>query len=126
MRFETKIWHPNVSSVTGDISLDASNNGWTPALTIRTMLTSLQGLMSAPDLEDPLDIEVAEQYLVDNKLFEQTARKWTKIYAKDSNIIDEEKIKKIMEMGYSREIVKETLEIFEWNEEAAIDSLLGE
>ena len=74
MKFDTKIWHPNISSVTGAICLDILKNEWTPALTIRTALISLQALLCAPEPDDPQDAEVAKQYKTNRKLFETTAR----------------------------------------------------
>jgi len=53
MKFDTKIWHPNVSSQTGAICLDILKNEWTPALTIRTALISLQALLCSPEPDDP-------------------------------------------------------------------------
>ena len=53
MKFDTKIWHPNISSQTGAICLDILKNEWTPALTIRTALISLQALMCCPEADDP-------------------------------------------------------------------------
>ena len=59
MQFDTKIWHPNISSQTGVICLDILKKEWTPALTIRTALISIQALLSCPEPDDPQDAEVA-------------------------------------------------------------------
>jgi len=56
MRFLTKLWHPNVSSQTGAICLDILKDEWSPALTIKTALMSLQALMCAPgEISDWID-----------------------------------------------------------------------
>ena len=81
MKFETKIWHPNISSQTGAICLDILKNEWTPALTIRTALVSLQALLSAPEPDDPQDAEVAKQYKGNIDEFNKTAKYWTEKFA---------------------------------------------
>jgi ubiquitin-conjugating enzyme (huntingtin interacting protein 2) len=81
MRFITKIWHPNVSSQTGAICLDILKNAWSPALTIKTTLLSLQALLSAPEPNDPQDAEVAKMYKSDYKKWAATAAFWTESYA---------------------------------------------
>lgn len=85
IKFETKIWHPNISSVTGAICLDilkkGSGSAWTPALTVKTALLSISALLTAPEPTDPQDAVVAGQYLKDKKEWEATARFWTEMHA---------------------------------------------
>jgi ubiquitin-protein ligase len=69
------------------------------AMTIRTVLLSLQALLATPEPDDPQDAGnikysrnyllmlffvisvVATQYKKDRKLFEKTARHWSNVYA---------------------------------------------
>ena len=74
MRFTTLLWHPNVSSQTGAICLDILKDAWSPALTVKTALLSLQALMCAPEPNEPQDAQVAAQFKNDRAAWERTAR----------------------------------------------------
>ncbi len=124
MKFDTKIWHPNISSVTGAICLDILKNEWTPALTIRTALISLQALMCEPVPNDPQDAVVAKQYMSDIQLFNQTAKHWVEEYANPERNL-QKKIKEIMEMGFTEQQAKEALEKNDQDVEKAINFLVG-
>ena len=124
MKFDTKIWHPNISSVTGAICLDILKNEWTPALTIRTALLSLQALMCAPVPEDPQDAVVARQYMSDINLFNQTAKQWVQEYA-NPEMNFQKKVKELMDMGFTEQQSKDALQKNDENVEKAVNSLLG-
>ena len=124
MKFDTKIWHPNISSVTGAICLDILKNEWTPALTIRTALISLQALMCEPVPNDPQDAVVAKQYMSDIKLFNETAKHWVEEYANPERNL-QKKIKEITEMGFTEEQAKKALEQNNEDVEKAINFLVG-
>ena len=80
VRFLTKIYHPNIDRL-GRICLDVLKDKWSPALQIRTILLSIQALLSAPNPDDPLANDVAEIWLSDETRAIQTARDWTLQYA---------------------------------------------
>ena len=81
MRFITKVWHPNVSSANGAICLDILKDQWSPALSIKTAMLSLQALLSTPEPNDPQDAVVARQYIDSHEAFVKTAKEWTQQYA---------------------------------------------
>ncbi|RLN74373.1 hypothetical protein BBJ28_00019275, partial [Nothophytophthora sp. Chile5] len=101
MRFITKIWHPNISSQTGAICLDILKDQWSPALTIKTALLSIQALLSAAEPTDPQDAEVAKMYLHDQEQFLNTARFWTESYAKQRETGDAAALSRLTDMGFS-------------------------
>lgn len=123
MKFTTKIWHPNISSQTGAICLDILKDQWSPALTIKTALLSLQALMCSPEPGDPQDAQVAKMYISNRAEFDRTAKFWTESYAKPTS--KEDAISRVCEMGFDRESARVALEKHQWDESAAVNALLG-
>ncbi|CAK9200089.1 unnamed protein product [Sphagnum troendelagicum] len=64
VRFLTKIYHPNIDKL-GRICLDILKDKWSPALQIRTVLLSIQALLSAPNPDDPLAENIAKDWKSD-------------------------------------------------------------
>ncbi|KAH6911710.1 ubiquitin-conjugating enzyme/RWD-like protein [Coprinopsis sp. MPI-PUGE-AT-0042] len=95
MKFITKVYHPNVSSASGAICLDILKDAWSPVLTLKSTLISLQSLLCSPEPNDPQDAEVAKHYMTSRTSFEATARYWAQAYAgaprevKDTTVDDE-------------------------------------
>mmetsp|Transcript_546 Transcript_546/g.3875 ORF Transcript_546/g.3875 Transcript_546/m.3875 type:complete len:155 (+) Transcript_546:240-704(+) len=80
VRFLTKIYHPNIDRL-GRICLDILKDKWSPALQIRTVLISIQALLSAPNPDDPLDENIAREWKTDETGAVATAKEWTRIHA---------------------------------------------
>ncbi|KAI5474542.1 ubiquitin-conjugating enzyme E2 N [Pseudohyphozyma bogoriensis] len=66
VRFLTKVYHPNIDKL-GRICLDILKDKWSPALQIRTVLLSIQALLSAPNPDDPLANDVASHWKSNEK-----------------------------------------------------------
>ncbi|GMJ05897.1 ubiquitin-conjugating enzyme 27 [Hibiscus trionum] len=125
MKFVTKVWHPNISSQSGAICLDILKDQWSPALTLKTALLSIQALLSAPEPGDPQDAVVAQQYLREYQTFVSTARYWTESFAKASSLGVEEKVQRLVEMGFPDGLVRSTLEAVGGDENLALEKLLS-
>ncbi|DBB10121.1 TPA: Ubiquitin-conjugating enzyme E2 36 [Trebouxia sp. C0006] len=83
VRFLTKIYHPNIDKL-GRICLDILKDKWSPALQIRTVLLSIQALLSAPNPDDPLAENIAKEWRENEAKAMQTAKEWTRLYATSS------------------------------------------
>merc|ERR1712060_1008029 len=82
VRFLTRIYHPNIDRL-GRICLDILKDKWSPALQIRTVLLSIQALLSAPNPDDPLANDVADHWKRNEEEALQTAAQWTQKHAKN-------------------------------------------
>ncbi|KAJ1604879.1 UBA and UBC domain-containing protein [Cryptosporidium canis] len=124
VKFVTRIWHPNISSQTGAICLDILKDAWSPALTLRTVMLSIQALLSAPEPNDPQDALVASLYKSDYNKYIETAKSWTQMYAKP--ISREDRVRRLLDMGFSRDSIVSALEKNNWDENLALNELLSE
>jgi len=126
MRFDTKVWHPNISSANGAICLDILKNEWSPALTLRTAMLSLQALLSCPNPDDPQDAQVAGQYKKNKADFERTAAYWTATYATPAAKPDvDAMVKRLSEMGFAPDKCLAALQHTKYDENQALDYLFS-
>mmetsp|Transcript_6094 Transcript_6094/g.15533 ORF Transcript_6094/g.15533 Transcript_6094/m.15533 type:complete len:192 (+) Transcript_6094:272-847(+) len=123
MRFITKVWHPNVSSANGAICLDILKEQWSPALSLKTALLSVQALLSSAEPDDPQDAVVARQYINEHDQFEAQAKYWTENYAMEK--AGDEKVTRLKEMGFEEGAVVNALGRCNGDENQALELLLA-
>ncbi|KAJ3222505.1 citrate synthase [Chytriomyces hyalinus] len=111
------------------ICLDILKDQWSPVLTLKTALISLQSLMSDPAADNPQDAQVARHYLSDRKGFDDTAREWTRTYAGATvdpdaidPSIDQAVLGRLMDMGFDKKQAAAALKKCGGDENRAIES----
>ncbi len=123
------VWHPNVSSVTGAICLDILKDQWSPALTMKTALLSLQALLCSPEPNDPQDAVVATMYKERHSEFVETARVWTAMHAggRGGPIVVEipPPVRRLMDMGFEENACRRALVDAKGDENLAVEILLS-
>ncbi|KAH6897106.1 ubiquitin-conjugating enzyme/RWD-like protein [Thelonectria olida] len=59
MTFITPIVHPNIALQTGEICLDLLKDAWTPAYSVLECVRAVRMLLSCPETDSPLNVDVA-------------------------------------------------------------------
>ena len=80
--FTTKIYHPCISS-NGEIRMPIYQDEWNPSIFISHILLTLRAMLSNPDFSSmlPIDPSLEHEFLNERQRFDETARKWTVLYA---------------------------------------------
>ncbi|GFH15911.1 putative ubiquitin-conjugating enzyme e2 [Haematococcus lacustris] len=86
VKFTTPLYHPNVNDK-GGICLSILfqgctwDQGWSPAMSISSVLLSLTILLQEPNTDHSLRPDLAAQYLADREAYNTAAREHTKQHA---------------------------------------------
>ncbi|KAK2079846.1 hypothetical protein QBZ16_002241 [Prototheca wickerhamii] len=108
----------------GAICLDILKDAWSPALTLKTVLLSIQALLTSPEPSDPQDAIVARQYIDHPEQFWAQAKLWTDNFALERKA-DEGKVSRLVEMGFDKAAAEQALLACSGDETAALERLLG-
>jgi len=85
IRFTTPIYHCNINNY-GKICHSVFDRNWTTDTTISTVLSSIYGLLLAPEPDDPLDSTLAEEYFADRRKYEANARQHALTHASKKSL----------------------------------------
>jgi len=81
VKFETRIYHPNVKTDSGEICADLIQNGWAPTLNLRHVLCTIQQVMKEPNSDSPLEASIAAELSDDPETFKTKAKAMTEEFA---------------------------------------------
>ncbi|XP_064536928.1 ubiquitin-conjugating enzyme E2-22 kDa-like [Drosophila montana] len=125
VRFTTRIWHPNISAASGVICRDILKDNWAAAMTLRTVLLSLQALLSAAQPDDPQDVCIAYQFKAKPDVFQVTAKHWTNVYAGGPHVFPDcdTKVLCLMELGLDEHEARILLSRENWNLDGATERI---
>lgn len=59
IKFTTKVYHPNIDAQ-GQICVDLLKERWSPAMTIPKVLLSISSLLTDPNEDDPLVLQIGQ------------------------------------------------------------------
>lgn len=85
LKFQTKIYHPNIKMDTGIVCLSEVEKTWSPTSNLQNLLQTIYDLLQHPSPENPLETGIATLLQESPQKFLETARDYTNRYAIDPN-----------------------------------------
>lgn len=73
VRFISKMFHPNIYA-DGSICLDILQNQWSPIYDVSAILTSLQSLLTDPNVNSPANADAARMYSENRREYDRRVR----------------------------------------------------
>ncbi|GLV36197.1 effete [Carabus blaptoides fortunei] len=84
VKFITKVYHPNIDTE-GRICLDLlkmpPSGNWRPSAGIEAILIAVRMLLNYPNPDDPLMVDIADEFRNLREEYERKAREYTQKYA---------------------------------------------
>jgi len=81
IKFLTKIYHPNIRQDTGEICDELIKSPWKPTMTAKSVITTLVQLIENPNLDSPVEPDIAKEMKENKKAYKAKAAECTKKYA---------------------------------------------
>lgn len=79
IKFITQMFHPNIYK-NGNICLDILQSKWSPVYDIRSVLISIQSLLTDPNTSSPANMEASKLYLSDRKDYNKKVKSYIEKY----------------------------------------------
>jgi len=80
VRFDTPIYHCNVNR-DGRICHSILGRGWTSDTSIVQLLSCIYGLLMYPEVENPLDTSISEEFFTSRSAYENKVLQWVRDFA---------------------------------------------
>jgi ubiquitin-conjugating enzyme E2 D/E len=82
VKFRTEIKHPNVTTATGEVCPEVFFPNWSPTMNARLVFTNMRAILITPNVETPLEPELAELFASDRPKFDALVKDHVKGLAK--------------------------------------------
>ncbi|XP_023301348.2 probable ubiquitin-conjugating enzyme E2 31 [Lucilia cuprina] len=116
-KFITPVYHPNIDSA-GKICLDLlrmpPTGSYNPAITLESILLSIQLLLANPNPDDPLQGDAADLFKSNRDLYNQKAREFVKQHSclhEDMKVVDSGEVKENDVPSGNQEVKKKKLKL---------------